>query len=136
MLIYFYSGPGLAIRIICGDEPYQGSEFAETNIILGQIVDFVTAIKKVSRVCERMVLIMLKSNKSNYSPVWLRLARFVPVGMLKVNFCLLESTALYALTATPTPPRVGAVLTSSCHLKTTPTLTSILHSVHRCFIFF
>lgn len=40
-------GPGLAIRIICGDEPYQGSDFAETNIILGQIVDFVTAIKKV-----------------------------------------------------------------------------------------
>lgn len=105
MIIYFYSGPGLAIRIICGDEPYQGSEFAETNIILGQIVDFVTAIKKVSRVCERMVLIMLKSNKSNYSPVWLRLARFVPVGMLEVNFCLLESTALYALTTTPTPSR-------------------------------
>ena len=41
------TGPGLAIRIICGDEPYQGSDFAETNIILGQIVDFVTAIKKV-----------------------------------------------------------------------------------------
>ena len=42
------TGPGLAIRIICGDEPYQGSDFAETNIILGQIVDFVTAVKKVS----------------------------------------------------------------------------------------
>ena len=41
------TGPGLAIRIICGDEPYQASDFAETNIILGQIVDFVTAVKKV-----------------------------------------------------------------------------------------
>ena len=43
----FFVGPGLAIRIICGDEPYQGMDFAETNIILGQIVDFVTAVKKV-----------------------------------------------------------------------------------------
>lgn len=41
------SGPGLAIRILCGDEPYQGNDYAETNIILGQIVDFVTAVKKV-----------------------------------------------------------------------------------------
>ena len=47
VLIVSPAGPGLAIRIICGDEPYQGSDFAETNIILGQIVDFVTAIKKV-----------------------------------------------------------------------------------------
>ena len=46
------TGPGLAIRIICGDEPYQGSDFAETNIILGQIVDFVTAVKKVSDMAE------------------------------------------------------------------------------------
>ena len=46
------TGPGLAIRIICGDEPYQGSDFAETNIILGQIVDFVTAVKKVSYMVE------------------------------------------------------------------------------------
>ena len=44
------TGPGLAIRIICGDEPYQGNDFAETNIILGQIVDFATAKKKVSLV--------------------------------------------------------------------------------------
>ena len=47
------TGPGLAIRIICGDEPYQGNDFAETNIILGQIVDFATAKKKVSSVKQR-----------------------------------------------------------------------------------
>jgi len=46
------TGPGLAIRILCGDVPYQGSDFAETNIILGQIVDFVTAVKKVSYTAE------------------------------------------------------------------------------------
>lgn len=55
-----FPGPGLAIRIICGDEPYQGSDFAETNIILGQIVDFVTAIKKVSRLRIRIVCINLE----------------------------------------------------------------------------
>lgn len=47
VLVFSPSGPGLAIRILCGDEPYQGNDYAETNIILGQIVDFVTAVKKV-----------------------------------------------------------------------------------------
>ena len=56
------SGPGLAIRIICGDEPYQGSDFAETNIVLGQIVDFVTAIKKVS--IEKIKLSLLDATRS------------------------------------------------------------------------
>lgn len=51
-----FPGPGLAIRIICGDEPYQGSDFAETNIILGQIVDFVTAIKKPHSLFSRVKL--------------------------------------------------------------------------------
>ncbi|PFX27813.1 GMPS gene product [Stylophora pistillata] len=50
-----FPGPGLAIRIICGDEPYQGSDFAETNIILGQIVDFVTAIKKKDLFIEGLI---------------------------------------------------------------------------------
>lgn len=51
-----FPGPGLAIRIICGDEPYQGSDFAETNIVLGQIVDFVTAIKKPHSLFSRVKL--------------------------------------------------------------------------------
>jgi len=51
-----FPGPGLAIRIICGDEPYQASDFAETNIILGQIVDFVTAVKKPHSLFSRVKL--------------------------------------------------------------------------------
>lgn len=59
--VFFFSpsGPGLAIRIICGDEPYQGSDFAETNIILGQIVDFVTAIKKVRHLWNLFIIYYL-----------------------------------------------------------------------------
>lgn len=41
-------GPGLAIRVICGEEPYQGNDFAETNIILGQIVDYDASLSKVT----------------------------------------------------------------------------------------
>ncbi|KAL9971293.1 hypothetical protein ACROYT_G023801 [Oculina patagonica] len=51
-----FPGPGLAIRIICGDEPYQGEDFAETNIILGQIVDYVTAVKKPHSLFSRVKL--------------------------------------------------------------------------------
>ncbi|EDO34799.1 predicted protein [Nematostella vectensis] len=41
-----FPGPGLAIRILCGEEPYQENDFADTNIILGQIVDYAAAVVK------------------------------------------------------------------------------------------
>jgi GMP synthase (glutamine-hydrolysing) len=42
-------GPGLAIRVICGEEPYQGNDFSETNIVLGQIVDYAASVLKVKQ---------------------------------------------------------------------------------------
>ena len=47
---YFIScitGPGLAIRVICAEEPYIGRDFAETNVILRILVDFARAASKV-----------------------------------------------------------------------------------------
>jgi len=45
-----FPGPGLAIRVICAEEPYMEKDFAETGIMLRIIVDFANAIKKVSSV--------------------------------------------------------------------------------------
>ena len=44
-----YAGPGLAIRVICAEEPYMERDFAETGIILRIIADFSNAVKKVRR---------------------------------------------------------------------------------------
>lgn len=41
-----FPGPGLAIRVICAEEPYMEKDFAETGIMLRIIVDFANAIKK------------------------------------------------------------------------------------------
>eukprot|EP00112_Aurelia_sp_Birch-Aquarium-sp1_P017724 Seg414.2 transcript_id=Seg414.2/GoldUCD/mRNA.D3Y31 product="GMP synthase" protein_id=Seg414.2/GoldUCD/D3Y31 len=41
-----FPGPGLAIRILCADEPFIGHDFAETNTKLGFIVDYSNAMKK------------------------------------------------------------------------------------------
>ncbi len=41
-------GPGLAIRVICAEEPYREKDFAETQIILKNITDYANAIKKVN----------------------------------------------------------------------------------------
>lgn len=46
--VFGHLGPGLAIRVICAEEPYMEKDFAETGIILRIIVDFENAIKKVS----------------------------------------------------------------------------------------
>ncbi|KAM7439597.1 hypothetical protein ABFA07_011051 [Porites harrisoni] len=60
-----FPGPGLAIRILCGDEPYQGNDYAETNIILGQIVDFVTAVKKPHSLFSRVKLSTSEDDREN-----------------------------------------------------------------------
>lgn len=41
-----FPGPGLAIRVICADEPYMGKEFNETASLLKLVVDFGNAVKK------------------------------------------------------------------------------------------
>jgi len=40
-------GPGLAIRVICADEPYMEKDFAETSNMLKTVVDYSNAVKKV-----------------------------------------------------------------------------------------
>ncbi|XP_072040456.1 GMP synthase [glutamine-hydrolyzing]-like [Amphiura filiformis] len=41
-----FPGPGLAIRVICAEEPYMGRDFAETNVILRILVDYARAASK------------------------------------------------------------------------------------------
>lgn len=52
MTVHFFCGyppgPGLAIRVICADEPYVCKDFAETNNILKIITDFSASVKKVT----------------------------------------------------------------------------------------
>lgn len=43
-----FPGPGLAIRILCSDEPYIERDYAETGILLKIMTDYANAIKKVS----------------------------------------------------------------------------------------
>ncbi|KAG9330708.1 hypothetical protein JZ751_022394 [Albula glossodonta] len=42
-----FPGPGLAIRVICSDQPYICDDFAETNNMLKIIADFAANVKKV-----------------------------------------------------------------------------------------
>lgn len=48
IIFYFLSlGPGLAIRVICAEEPYICKDFPETNNILKIVADFSASVKKV-----------------------------------------------------------------------------------------
>lgn len=51
------AGPGLAIRVICAEEPYVCKDFPETNNILKIVADFSASVKKVTK--------LIISNKSN-----------------------------------------------------------------------
>lgn len=42
-----FAGPGLAIRVICAEEPYVCKDFPETNNILKIVADFSASVKKV-----------------------------------------------------------------------------------------
>ncbi|XP_030842450.1 GMP synthase [glutamine-hydrolyzing] [Strongylocentrotus purpuratus] len=41
-----FPGPGLAIRVICADEPYIGKDFSETNILLRLLVNYAESMDK------------------------------------------------------------------------------------------
>lgn len=44
-----FPGPGLAVRILCADEPYIEKDFNETTILLKLIVTYAVALQKVSK---------------------------------------------------------------------------------------
>lgn len=47
-MFMYILGPGLAIRVICADEPYMCRDFAETSVLLKFIADYSNALKTVS----------------------------------------------------------------------------------------
>jgi len=42
-------GPGLAIRVLCAEEPYMCKDFAETAVVIKFIADYAEASKTVSK---------------------------------------------------------------------------------------
>ncbi|XP_042194909.1 GMP synthase [glutamine-hydrolyzing] isoform X1 [Callorhinchus milii] len=49
-----FPGPGLAIRVICADEPFTCKDFAETNNILKIVADFSASVKKPHTLLQRV----------------------------------------------------------------------------------
>ncbi|XP_013404318.1 GMP synthase [glutamine-hydrolyzing] [Lingula anatina] len=49
-----FPGPGLAIRVLCTEEPYIDKSFGETSIILKLIIEYSTAIKKPHALLDRI----------------------------------------------------------------------------------
>lgn len=49
-----FPGPGLAIRILCSDEPYIERDYAETGILLKIMTDYANAIKKPHALLSRV----------------------------------------------------------------------------------
>ena len=43
-----FPGPGLAIRVICGDVPYSKDDYADTKLILTTIVNYSESLARVS----------------------------------------------------------------------------------------
>lgn len=46
-----FPGPGLAIRVICGEEPYMERDFSETQVLVKIIVEYDQMLQKVSIPC-------------------------------------------------------------------------------------
>lgn len=49
-----FPGPGLAIRVICAEEPFMEKDFAETSILLRIIVDMSNSVKKPHTLLNRV----------------------------------------------------------------------------------
>ncbi|KAJ8271133.1 hypothetical protein GJAV_G00123140 [Gymnothorax javanicus] len=49
-----FPGPGLAIRVLCTDQPYMCKDFAETNAMLKIIADFAASVRKPQTLLQRV----------------------------------------------------------------------------------
>lgn len=47
-----FPGPGLAVRILCADEPYMEKDFSETGVLLKIIVTYNSSVQRVSTLIE------------------------------------------------------------------------------------
>jgi len=47
-----FPGPGLAIRIICQEEPYMEKDFPETQVLCRLVVNYKDMVEKVSSTAE------------------------------------------------------------------------------------
>lgn len=43
-----FPGPGLAIRILCGDEPFIDRDFSETQVLVKIVVEYKDMVLKVN----------------------------------------------------------------------------------------
>lgn len=42
-----FPGPGLAIRVLCGEEPFMERDFAETQVVVKIIAEYDQMVQKV-----------------------------------------------------------------------------------------
>lgn len=72
-----FVGPGLAIRVICAEEPYICKDFPETNNILKIVADFSASVKKV--ITDLMYLVNTKNKVDGclYSCFKMKFLKFV-----------------------------------------------------------
>lgn len=48
-----FPGPGIAVRVICADEPFMEKDFSETSVLVKVIVNYSNALIKVSKIVFR-----------------------------------------------------------------------------------
>lgn len=46
-----FPGPGLAIRILCGEEPFIDKDFSETQVVVKIVVEYNDMVLKVYFMC-------------------------------------------------------------------------------------
>lgn len=47
-----FPGPGLAIRILCGEEPFIDKDFSETQVVVKIVVEYNDMVLKVYYMCD------------------------------------------------------------------------------------
>ncbi|KAH6934598.1 hypothetical protein HPB50_025506 [Hyalomma asiaticum] len=49
-----FPGPGLAVRVLCGDEPFMEKDFSETSVLVKIIIDYSNSLKKKHSLINRV----------------------------------------------------------------------------------
>lgn len=127
-----FPGPGLAIRILCAEEPYMEKDFSETQVIARVIVDYYNKQKKNHALLNRVVGATSQTEQDKLSEISRKMqitATVLPIRSVGVQGDCRSYSYVIGLSTSEAPDWNDLLFLAKL-------IPRILHNINRvCFIF-
>ncbi|KAF7492625.1 GMP synthase [glutamine-hydrolyzing] [Sarcoptes scabiei] len=136
-----FPGPGLAVRILCADEPFIEKDFSETSVLLKVIVNYATSLQRKHSMINRIYNSCEEEDRQfleNFSTQYKFTATLLPIKSVGVQGDCRSYSYVVGLSEDAEPNETDAQITEKFqHLaRLAKLIPRICHNINRvCYIF-